>query len=95
LELSSGAFPPSPRGGKGSATAAFLYVLPLRPSECLGDNGHVVNESAVVEAAKTWAKGEHSGIASLSHSCCVQNNEAGTLLQHPHIKTSAEGGDGG
>lgn len=54
LELSSGAFPPSPRGGKGSASAAFLYVLPLRLSECLGDNGHVVNEEAAVEAAKTW-----------------------------------------
>lgn len=59
LELSWAAFPPSPRGGKRSATAAFLCVLPLRPSEYLGDNGHVVNEEAAVEAAQTWAKGEH------------------------------------
>lgn len=93
LELSSGAFPPSLRGGKGSATAAFLCVLPLRPSEYLGDNGHVVNEEAAVEAAQTWAKGEHFGMDSLSHSCCVRNNAARTLLkplQHPNIKTSAE-----
>ena len=93
LELGSGAFPPSLWGGKGSATAAFLCVLPLRPSEYLGDNGHVVNEEAAVEAAQTWAKGEHFGMDSLSHSCCVQNNEAGTLLkplQHPNIKTLAE-----
>lgn len=81
------------RGGKGSATAAFLCVLPLRPSEYLGDNGHVVNEEAAVEAAQTWAKGEHFGKDSLNHSCCVWNNEARTLLiplQHPDIKTSAE-----
>lgn len=57
LELSSGAFPPSLRGGKGSATAAFLCVLPLRPSEYLDDNGHVVDEEAVVEAAQTLGKG--------------------------------------
>lgn len=44
LELSSGAFPPSLRGGTGSATAAFLCVLPLRPSEYLDDNGHVAND---------------------------------------------------
>ncbi len=81
------------RGGRGSATAAFLCVLPLRSSEYLGDNGHVVNEEAAVEAAQTWAKGEHFGMDSLSHSCCVWNNEAETLLkplQHPNITASAE-----
>lgn len=89
LELSSGAFPPLLQGGKGSATTAFLCVLPLRPSEYPGDNGHVVNKEAAVEAAQTWAKGEHFGIDSLSHSCCVWNNEARTLLeplQQPNIR---------
>lgn len=57
LELVSGAFPQALRSGQSSATAAFLCVLPLRPSEYLGDNGHVVNKEEAVEAAQTWARG--------------------------------------
>lgn len=53
LELVSGAFPQALRSVQSSATATFLCVLPLRPSEYLGDNSHVVNKEEAVEAAQT------------------------------------------
>lgn len=52
------AFPPVLQCGEGSAAATFLLVLLLRPSERIGDNGHVVSRSAVVEAAQLWEKGQ-------------------------------------
>lgn len=50
-------FPTSIARWQRLSVATFLRVLPLRPSESLGDNDHVVNRSAVLEAAQIWEKG--------------------------------------
>lgn len=50
-------FPTSTARWQRLSVATFLRVLPLRPSKRLGDNDHVVNRSAALEAAQIWEKG--------------------------------------
>lgn len=66
---------------KAEATTAFMCVLALRPSEYRGDNDHVVSEEAAVDAARTLAEAEHFRKDLLSHSCCIWNKEAGTVVK--------------